>query len=339
MATGHHGVHVGARNPPLRERTVPRGCLVGEDPPLWPPPPGFFWSQGFSLCKGHAVVDVYTHLAPFNAANFSFGLPPEAINLTVWSSYPNATVEKSSFIGVWYTAWPSEYDVSQGGPLNVQAARTLQATNRAFTVWSGLWKGRPVDDYTAAVLAGQEFDFNKGGFQGGSASSGGNSPSPAAFSPSEVLTGFEPQMGEFFGRNQLVWAPGGGVENIGMVRAINEALLGSIGGVGGDAYLSLFPFWPRNESASFYNLLGKGGVAVSAEWSGLASAVLPPVVVTRIFGGSGGTVRLKTPWVELGGNVTVLCNGVGAPVQWDKKFQVLSWVALLHVPCEVNPSG
>jgi hypothetical protein len=88
------------------------------------------------------------------------------------------------------------------------------------------------------------------------------------------------------GPNYLPYAPGGGIENMGIARAVNEMLLGSAvwqGSAPGAYTLELFPFWPEAEPAAFETLLAKGGFAVSAVYDANAGVVAPGVVVTAAY--------------------------------------------------------
>ena len=66
----------------------------------------------------------------------------------------------------------------------------------------------------------------------------------------------------FYSQTPLVFSilGGGGVENVGVTRAVNEMLLSAPGGL----YIELFPFFPPDEPASFTTLRSKGGWLVSA---------------------------------------------------------------------------
>lgn len=52
------------------------------------------------------------------------------------------------------------------------------------------------------------------------------------------------------GPNQLPYAPGGGIENVGISRAVNEMLVTAPTG----NVIRLFPVWPKDEDASFSNV-------------------------------------------------------------------------------------
>ena len=50
-----------------------------------------------------------------------------------------------------------------------------------------------------------------------------------------------------FGQNFLCDTAGGGIENVGMSRAVSEMLVSAPSG----RYIQLFPFWPKATPASF----------------------------------------------------------------------------------------
>jgi hypothetical protein len=103
----------------------------------------------------------------------------------------------------------------------------------------------------------------------------------------------------------LAYAPGGGVENIGLSQAVNDLLLQSVHGT-----IRLFPAWPADEPASFTTLRAKGAFLVSAAWDpkrhtatdvsitatvasprvSLASP-FPPSVTTAVLGCSNGSTQ------------------------------------------------
>jgi hypothetical protein len=121
--------------------------------------------------------------------------------------------------------------------------------------------------------------------------------------------------GTLWGENLLLYTDGGGVENIGVSRAINEMLVTSIGGVGG--VLTLFPFWPASLTAAFGGLAVKGGLLVGAAYDNATAAVGSPFTIIATVGATATQrVRLADPWGK--GALTVTC-GTGAPiaVSWE----------------------
>ena len=180
---------------------------------------------------------------------------PPAETLTVWSAFAGATVAQSDSFAL-YPLWPPEF-VGSAGAVDAATAAVAQASARAYVQWSG---GRSVDVFSSAVLAGLGYTFPPE--RGGSVVRGGP-PAPAyAISPLEVLAGFEVQIKSLFGGSLLLYAPGGGVENVGVSRAVNDMLAASVGGV--DGVVTVFPFWPATLPASFARLLVKGGLEVTA---------------------------------------------------------------------------
>ena len=100
--------------------------------------------------------------------------------------------------------------------------------------------------------------------------------------------------------NLLAYAPGGGVETVGLASALNYMLVQSDG-----THVHLFPAWPAKEPASFTNLRVKGAFLVSATWEeGRLSGV-------RVGdGGGGGEGERAVGLAGVKGMVTVRCGGV-----------------------------
>ena len=99
--------------------------------------------------------------------------------------------------------------------------------------------------------------------------------------------------------NLLAWAPGGGVETVGMAQPVNDMLVQSDG-----THVELFPAWPTEEPASFRSLRVKGAFVVSAAWGG-ANAHAPHGVRIESHGQSkwcGLAVGAKS-------GATVRCSG------------------------------
>ena len=88
-----------------------------------------------------------------------------------------------------------------------------------------------------------------------------------------MTTGMKAYLASYFGSNLIARAPGGGVENAGVSRAVSEMLLGvgllvpTLTANGDTAvaqwYLRLFPVWPANVSVSFSGLVGESDVPVT----------------------------------------------------------------------------
>eukprot|EP01052_Picozoa_sp_SAG31_P079362 SAG31_NODE_39006_length_291_cov_1.333333_1_plen_74_part_01 len=70
-------------------------------------------------------------------------------------------------------------------------------------------------------------------------------------------------MSTTFGANLLCDTGGGGIENVGMSRAVSEMLLSAPS----QQWIELFPFWPKNTPASFGGLMAKGGFRLWANYT------------------------------------------------------------------------
>lgn len=258
------------------------------------------------------------------------------VNITSWNTFQGGGMgSMDSF--AFYPNWPSE-SIHPSSPYTPPSTQTIARVTAAL-VGGDFVGGRGVDVLTAAVRAGR--------------SQGNHTPSSAydGFTPLQVLQGMDAYLGRWFGRNQLAYAPGGGIENTGMIRAVTEMLLQSYPNTppgapcmeaGGCGYTqALFPFWPRNESASFWGLGGKGGVIVDAVFDGGMGAVASPFNATAKFtrgGAPSTTLYFLDPWgVGPAGRVAVDCADSSAPtVSWNGDGTVLSFLAPLGVACKVG---
>ena len=174
---------------------------------------------------------------------------------------------------------------------------------------------------------------------------GANASSAVAWAPSDVLDGLDAFLEASFGRNLLARAPGGGIENTGIARAVNEALLQAqplprdVNGTARWA-LSLFAMWPRDEPAAFSGLLAKGGFAVSAAYDNTTQAVVSPITVVAqhtLRGAAQSRATLVAPW-GAGRDVTVHCGGILTPTTWESP-SLVSFDAPARVSCLVALSA
>lgn len=264
------------------------------------------------------VQDIHDHLAHFNTAPASV----DGSSATVWSAYSNATAAQSDWFSL-YPLWPTEY-TGMSAP-NASTQGLAQATSRLF---SDFTNGRPVDLFPAAVLASAALPTF-----------------PGAWTPSDVLAGLNSYLGKFFGPNMLPYAPGGGIENIALSRAIAEMLVTSVStatsaGAPGSGYvIRLLPFWPANETVSFTSLLVKGGFAVSAAYDGTSGAVQSPVAIAAQYtlgDALSSPCRLELPWPGTS-SVTVTC--AGAVVASSVTGGIASFDAPRGVTCDVAPAA
>lgn len=219
---------------------------------------------------------------------------------TIWTAYAGASVANSDWFAS-YPNWPSE----SIDPLDPAAAASGLAPVAALssqTYGGNFAGGRGVDLFSTAVRAGGQSTAAPG----------------IGFSPKEALEGLNSFLSQSWGPNLLPYAPGGGIENTGMARGVNEMLLQSfrLPGPPPVSYLlALFPFWPTDEPAAFETLLAKGGFTVSAAYDNATRAVRSPVAVTAAYTVSGAPSSLCSmliPWPSSG--VAVSCGGEDVPV-------------------------
>jgi hypothetical protein len=299
------------------------------------------------------VDDVLAHLTPFNVGNFTHTFTPpgsnasEEVNLTAWTVFGGAT-KKASMSFALYPIWPTEFVVSTGAALDDETANVAMASCIAYVQWGTNWL-RMVDVYESCVLAGWGYlgKDSAAGVVASRARAAARARNeavaepvvpPWAYTPRDILDGLDVQLQQLFGPNMLMYAPGGGVETIGVSLFLNHMLVGAEGGRTGP--IRLFPFWPAAEPASFSQLLTKGGLLVSASWDNATQAVLSPVTVRAKFalrGAQSVTVRMADAWGGAAG-VTASCGGADAPVSWSGAgaVRVLSFVAPVGVDCAVS---
>jgi len=226
--------------------------------------------------------------------------------VTAWSAYKSASVAESDEFAL-YPIWPTEYITRN----NSQA--TLAIAQASSKIYSDFANGRSVDLFPAAVRAGT----------GGTAS----------WTPQDVINGLNAFIKNYFGPNLLLYAPGGGVENVGVSRAINEMLVQAPDG----KYIQFFPMWPQDQSASFHTLLVKGGFLVSASYDNGAGKV-GNVEITSVYtlpaNATSSLCTVLSPWGIT--KVMVTCNGNQATVTWNDKW--FHFNAPKNVVCQVAPS-
>ena len=123
------------------------------------------------------------------------------------------------------------------------------------------------------------------------------------------------------GTNLLEFAPGGGVETVGLAAALNDMLVQSDG-----KHIHLFPAWPAGEPASFADLRVKGAFLVSAEWEGGVGRV-------RIAS-DGDSREVGLAGLEEGVAVRVRCDG-GAEEVVTVEGGKVKWRVRKGMACEV----
>jgi hypothetical protein len=200
--------------------------------------------------------------------------------------------------------------------------------------------GRPLDVFSAAVV----------GLAGA-----GAVRSPLAATPEALAAGLRGYCRAALGRNGLNAAPGGGVENAGLARALTDMLLFSaplrpagVGGAPATWFARLFAAWPPGEGAAFGGLLAKGGCAWDAAWDSASRAVAPAVNATPLYkpfpAAPSGACAVAHPWPGADtARVAVACGGAPADASWARvpaaggeEELVLSFSAGLGQRCEVT---
>lgn len=146
----------------------------------------------------------------------------------------------------------------------------------------------------------------------------------------EILDGLDAFLAKSFGPNLLpyLYAPGGGVENMGMARAVCDMLLTTRYNVLGQP-LVLFGAWPATEPASFTGLVAKGGFKVTAAFK--PEAGVGPVQVVASVGGPC-TMVLPRGWSA--SHVKGVCGGKAVPITVDQ--DVVSFDSPAGVECVLS---
>lgn len=252
-----------------------------------------FSSQALGIEAPPYAADIASNLAPFNLATD---------DPTVWAIAKNLTRKESDMFAL-YPIWPSEALSSASEEKQLAIAR---ATSRAYSDFS---RGRPVELFPAAVRAG--------------AGDGG-------WTPQEVVDGLNAYLGHTFGPNLLPYTNGGGIENVGVTRAVNEMLVVNEGSAG----IRLFPMWNRTEPASFARLRVKGAFEVSAAWTPSVGVESP----VRIASDVESSCLVSNPWADFSpGNVSVISASSGLPTEVQYHGDVFSFAAASGEVYEVRP--
>eukprot|EP00759_Apiculatamorpha_spiralis_P037199 PhF_6_TR37160/c0_g1_i1/m.54704 len=216
----------------------------------------------------------------------SFNVGTDSNNNPVWTAYTNASVADSDWFAN-YPVWPSEAVRGEG------SSKSFEITQYSSKIYTDFANGRSVDLFPQVVLATL------------------NGPNiNTGYTPNEIVNGLNQYLANYFGPNLLPYAPGGGIENVAITRAVNDMLLSTVGNAV-NAPLRLFGAWPSNETAAFENLVAKGGFAVSAYYDSSKGSVVPPVFVEPLS--VRLNVQIMNPWKSCA-NVSASCDSVSVPI-------------------------
>ena len=128
--------------------------------------------------------------------------------------------------------------------------------------------------------------------------------------------------------NFLAYAPGGGVENMGLSQAINDMLIQSSNGT-----IHLFPAWPRAEPAEFTTLRTKGAFLVSAKWDHVHAAATDVAITATVL---SPKVSLASPFGAAAKTAKMQCSSGGRTVAVDARG-VLEWSMKAGEVCAITP--
>lgn len=106
--------------------------------------------------------------------------------------------------------------------------------------------------------------------------------------------------------NFLAYAPGGGVENIGLSQAVVDMLV-QCSNNGNNGTIHLFPAWPKAEPAAFTTLRVKGALLVTARWDPSQQKAVD-VSVTATASTVTSRVSLANPFGDAADGITVRCS-------------------------------
>jgi len=286
------------------------------------------------------VDEIIAHLAPLPVV----AAPSQ--NQSVWAA-ANGLGWLNSSRGVLQTSplfplWPSE--TIDGLSADNQTRAIAQATASLYANFScgGAWpEGPPTCVYAgwgALTVFPALARALAGGVAGGAAVVGAH----------EMADAFEQYLEAYGanGTNFLAYAPGGGIENVGLAHPLNDMLVQTCS----QGVIHLFPVWPLNEPASFTTLRVKGALLVSATWDPTARTARGVAVTATVDapGRGRGGVALMSPWAE-GVAVTLYCTQLGSSAAGEQVTSVkqrsvrpdakgrLRWAMAKGEACRVEP--
>eukprot|EP00039_Didymoeca_costata_P020988 m.343040 g.343040 ORF g.343040 m.343040 type:complete len:884 (-) comp22244_c0_seq1:144-2795(-) len=223
--------------------------------------------------------------------------PPPSPLRTVWTAFDNATPLQSDAFSL-YPLWPSEMiDINA----SVDTLQIARASIEQYAMKNGLVNGRPVLVFPAAVRAG--------------------------YNPVTLIASFNNYLSSSQTQSFLPVAPGGGTENTGVAIAINDMLVQAPH----SNYIHLFPVWDTNQTASFQNLLCKGGFEVSATWN----AEMQTVQQFSVKSLSSQTCSVRNPWSA--NKVKVSCTSGQSPtITYSNNNLFFSYSAPQNQVCTIT---
>ncbi len=318
--------------------------------------PSVGWTSGHAAAHIEESVMVAYRGASVKDSDW-FAMYPVWPSETMTESLPpsSSSASKRSVAGETASRGDSTSLHGRAGPLSSsdsKAAEDWHTAALSSRVYLDLVSGRGVDVFPMAVRTGIHASLPPSLRQ-----ASGEATDTVALTAGEVLAGLGAYMDKFFGPNLINYAPGGGIENTGMLQAVNEMLLYAIPNSPrpgcapplplAEYTLVLFPFWPEDEPASFTTLLAKGGHVVSATWDNATRAVASPVIVTAQHVLSlpakfktqqaqaaplSSMVSVLLPWPRA--QTRVVCEGSldPAPVFTE---QIVTFATALNEPCSL----
>lgn len=244
------------------------------------------------------------------------------------SSISNSVKDGMHFPSVLYPIWPSETIDSLG---STDDAAVAVARASAF-LYANLscGTGYPEQPYETCIDAGWGaltiFPALARVLPGATSSKSGT-----VVTAKQIANSLEAYV-HAYGANStnfLAYAPGGGVENIGLSQGVVDMLVQSSNGT-----ILLFPAWPRDEPAAFTTLRVKGAFLVSASWNPADQSAAGVTLAATV---DSPRVSLVNPFRRNSSSVSLCCS-VGSPrtinVDADGRFV---WEMVGGEVCSIAP--
>ena len=275
------------------------------------------------------VDEIIANLAPFPTTTTATSTSRATETDTVWASADGKTWEQSAifrhFSSVLFPLYPAEVvdgfssEVSAGTKTVARASAYLYANLSCssndypeppyMTCVDAGWGALTIFSALArAGVAGTAHDAGSGQAATNSGAGGGDGARgvPGTVTATLMADAFEGYLVAYGANstNFLAYAPGGGVENIGLSQALNDFLVLSSAGT-----IHLFPGWPADEPAAFATLRVKGAFLVSAAWDPAAKSAKDVAIVATV---ATANVSLATPFGDATKRIKLSCTTSGA---------------------------
>ena len=242
--------------------------------------------------------DIIAHLtrpsvvsSPHDELNDEPGQSRAGGDRMVWAAaegygWRNSSLRALGFSTVLFPLWPSE--TVRGLAADAETRKLAQASAKLYANFSCAGHPWPEPPFETCVDAGWGALTV---FSAAVRALPGEAGEPHALTASEIADGLEAHVAAYGANasNLLAFAPGGGVEHVGMSHAVNEMLAQSDG-----EHVVLFPAWPADEPAAFSTLRVKGAFLVSAGWDHVERAAKDVQIQATV----AASCSLSWPWAQ-----------------------------------------